>query len=327
MKHLRFRAYVRPAFTLIELLVVIAIIAVLVGLLLPAVQKVREAANRAECQNNLRQIGTATMNSYAQYRQLPPALGNYPSKAITNPWNLTPFAGANTMVWLLPFIEQQALYTAMPAIWAGGNAVPGITVIKIYQCPSDPSMKTAVSVLNAPQGAFASYGANALVFGNCITMNPGNPATATTTLVSLAGGVQLPADVPDGTSNTVFWSEKMAFCAAVVNGIPQGGTLWAASNPATPTTLPLVGLTASTAAPAAFAPGAINFATPATMIQPMFANNATLCSPAYPSGGHSGVLQVGMGDTSVHIVNQGINLGTFTLAMVPNDNLPLPQDW
>jgi len=105
-------------FTLIELLVVIAIIAILIGLLLPAVQKVREAANRMSCQNNLHQIVVASMNYESAYGSLPPGVIVSPNSQ-GNSWTFgQPYAGPYTgcLVFLLPFIERQNEYNAIYAL-------------------------------------------------------------------------------------------------------------------------------------------------------------------------------------------------------------------
>src|SRR5438876_546445 len=102
----------RPAFTLIELLVVIAIIAILIGLLVPAVQKVRESAARAQCQNNMKQIVLATHNADGTYKYLPPVASPDGWTALTMaapPYNGGPWTIFNH---LLPFVEQSPLYKA-----------------------------------------------------------------------------------------------------------------------------------------------------------------------------------------------------------------------
>src|SRR5437899_6136076 len=104
MLRTRFRTCLcRPGFTLIELLVVIAIIGVLVGLLLPAVQKVRETANRMTCQNNLKQIGLAVHNYHDANRTFPPG-------GVTNGPCCGTKSGATWAIYLLPYLEQENLY-------------------------------------------------------------------------------------------------------------------------------------------------------------------------------------------------------------------------
>jgi len=135
----------RRAFTLIELLVVIAIIAILIGLLLPAVQKVREAAARTTCQNNLHQIAIAAMNWESAYGYLPPGVSN----SAANPTPTSSAYGstmAGTLAWILPQMEQENLYKQFGAtVWLN----PGTgdmawnydaqcrAKIKNYLCPSD----------------------------------------------------------------------------------------------------------------------------------------------------------------------------------------------
>jgi prepilin-type N-terminal cleavage/methylation domain-containing protein/prepilin-type processing-associated H-X9-DG protein len=156
----------RTGFTLIELLVVIAIIAILVGLLLPAVQKVREAANRMSCSNNLKQIALASLNYHDSFKRfmvgcyIPYAAdGFHPTQDITFPF------GPNWAVYLLPFIEQGNIYNSVNVLAYPGPGVAGNVlnfagydrswralrgqVIKTYQCPSDPRNQT---FYNDPSG-------------------------------------------------------------------------------------------------------------------------------------------------------------------------------
>jgi prepilin-type N-terminal cleavage/methylation domain-containing protein/prepilin-type processing-associated H-X9-DG protein len=153
----------RSAFTLIELLVVIAIIAILIGLLLPAVQKVRDAAARTQCQNNLKQIGLAAMNFESTYSRLPPGELVSPNSTDVNPGANypPPFAGpyTGTLAFILPYMEQDNVYKQIDPTLFQFNTTTGAWAyntppfstdgnntgynhiadshIKSYECPSD----------------------------------------------------------------------------------------------------------------------------------------------------------------------------------------------
>ena len=150
----------RPGFTLIELLVVIAIIAILIGLLLPAVQKVREAAARSSCANNLKQLGLGLYNYEAAYGYFPTS-GEGPNAA--NQFSV--FDTASTYVQLLPFIEQDNAYRLMNETYRyndtrwPGNQAGAATTVKTFLCPSNPLYQpdptvpaTAAPAVSTPYG-------------------------------------------------------------------------------------------------------------------------------------------------------------------------------
>src|SRR6059058_4737536 len=108
--------YRRRGFTLVELLVVIAIIAILIGLLLPAVQRVRESAARVKCQNNLKQIGLACHNFAAANRYLPPGLLSDAPNSPPDPGNVGP--GVGCLAFILPYVEQESVYRQLQLNWS-----------------------------------------------------------------------------------------------------------------------------------------------------------------------------------------------------------------
>ena len=189
---------VREAFTLIELLVVIAIIAVLIGLLLPAVQKVREAANRMSCTNNLKQLGLA-LHNYENALGVYPPLGTYPVRGMGASWS------AHAL--LLPYIEQENLqrlidfsrpYSQQPQV--------AEKQIKTYLCPSE------INVRLRPDGPNFNYFPNTSYAFNAGTWFLWDPQTGRAGDGAFAvNGKLRPADFRDGLSNTVAVSEAKTF--------------------------------------------------------------------------------------------------------------------
>jgi prepilin-type N-terminal cleavage/methylation domain-containing protein/prepilin-type processing-associated H-X9-DG protein len=156
----------RAAFTLIELLVVIAIIAILIGLLLPAVQKVREAAARAKCQNNLKQLALGCHNYHDNWGKFPAAVQMRPG---VNRLTAYDNFGPNWVIMIMPFIEEQSLYNgiAMSVLHymdTGDNqwrSVRGVQ-LKLMRCPSDTGHDTGSFFSGAGGGwARGNYGCNA----------------------------------------------------------------------------------------------------------------------------------------------------------------------
>ena len=202
----------RPAFTLIELLVVIAIIAILIGLLLPAVQKIREAANRMKCANHLKQLGLACHNFNDVNGWLPPS-------RIRNDY-------LTWAVLVLPFLEQDNLFRQFDLTRPYAQQSPAATGTHVttYYCPSHRTGRT-LSRENAgegPPGALADY---AVCAGNGNENGPAatgafalGPSTVSGGLITSWSGAVSIANIADGTSNTFLIGERIVRYSTVTSG-------------------------------------------------------------------------------------------------------------
>jgi prepilin-type N-terminal cleavage/methylation domain-containing protein/prepilin-type processing-associated H-X9-DG protein len=325
----------RGAFTLIELLVVIAIIAILIALLVPAVQKVREAAARTQCINNLKQIGLALHNYHDTYKGLPFGKGHAYA-------GFPGYARWSVHSQILPYIEQGPLYQSltftmppntpgmagpvinfMPAFTNAGNINANCTLpVPIFLCPSDPAAITA-----------AWLGQNNYV-GNVGSMfecdeSEQNPSPTDATDVSRAGVLYYLShvrftDIVDGTSNTALFSEHLrgggeANSKTAMFIMPNQTTLDAtyttcqSLNPLTATPLSYwqggswsMGEMCCTLYNHVSTPNTI---TCAGLPFPGGMNNMSMCQPA--TSAHTGGVNLLLADGSTRFVAQTVDLVTW----------------
>jgi prepilin-type N-terminal cleavage/methylation domain-containing protein len=228
--------HLRKAFTLIELLVVIAIIGILIGLLLPAVQKVREAANRTTCANNLKQIGLAAHNYQSAYGKLPPGyLGPFANESSPPYDDNIQWVGC--LVYLLPYVEQENIYRRLqvdldvnqfgPNWWTNEvNRMLAQTRIKLFLCPSDDPYGSTQGTSIARHIANVPY---AFVTWTFYSTPPADATLGRTNYAGVAGIGGRGTDpntgpyeglfsnrsqnsldrIPDGASNTPLFGESL----------------------------------------------------------------------------------------------------------------------
>jgi prepilin-type N-terminal cleavage/methylation domain-containing protein len=301
----------RPAFTLIELLVVIAIIGVLIFLLLPAVQKVRETSNRAKCMNNTKQLLLA-IHAYADT-----TAGSLPTMSSVAEY---PKFVPTFHVYLLPYLEQSNMYNLLRSnsisgnyIWLFVTQVAGFTppsgqyyadafgTVPVFYCPSDKKVGTS-----SWRYSYTNYGANCKLFG--AVQSPGGAGYQGYHSRFAIG------NIPDGTSNTVFLAEMYALqtCNWVM---PMTYSYYGALQ------MPAFGCPI----PAAWLPSWNTLTDPYAYQPPKTDSNSwNFYRPWSP---HPGVAVTGVGDGSVRTVSGKISSATWLNAITPDDGAALDSDW
>jgi len=314
---------IHRGFTLIELLVVIAIIAVLMGLLLPAVQKVREAAARAKCQNNLRQIGLAVQN-YASANDdfLPPA--NF-SQVVNQSTGNAAMGSAHYVI--LPYIEQANLFNqytvdrpdagyggAQAATGGGAANVP----LKIFACPSDVTQNNGLAVGGSQSGKWGlcSYPYNTVLWANTYAASQSFNVPPTYKV----------GTIPDGASNTIGIGEQTggypsSFSSSNTYNASEAYNVWAWT---------LTGLTGgATYGPyspdPSYLSGGGNFG--ANYPLPQCGVTASASNPANMQSMHVNAINVCLMDGSVRTVTSAVSQYSWNLALNPADALVVDSTW
>jgi prepilin-type N-terminal cleavage/methylation domain-containing protein len=288
----------RAAFTLIELLVVIAIIAILIGLLLPAVQKVREAAARTQATNHVKQMALATHGYHDATGYLPPAFVDWDAGNVKAWWS----RAGSSHYCILPYIEQDPLAKKTHAY--GGEqlydfwAVYQNNGVKTFVNPSDPSNPADGLYNDAGWGNYGvtGFAANYQSLGYYMTSN--------------LNRVMRMSGITDGTSNTIFYGEKVAVCQRTsLSGAPAGPyySIWAYGRTSWKEWNPVFAYQ-------------ITGAASKFQVTPTFSGSTATCDPRLASAPRSAGLLVGLGDGSCRLVSASVDPATWWAACTPDQN-------
>jgi prepilin-type N-terminal cleavage/methylation domain-containing protein len=315
------KAFRRQAFTLIELLTVIAIIALLVGLLLPAIAKVRETANMTKCQNAIKQVNLASINYSTNKSALPPGFGTVGT------------VNGTIHFFLLPYLDQITIYNnaTVAGVSDPVNASQLNVAIPFLQCPTDGGFTNGIIVdartpATSTGLASTSYVANAAVYQS--------------------GFSNLTNSMPRGAANTVTWAEQYKNCSGTIAGTayaqyPAWGWTTGGAGGINNLDLPLfnvngAGLINSSVAPAAaitqVSPpgGAVTgnaLATPALTPGFFLAPGLGNCTMGALNSAHPNGMVTGLGDGSVRNVNSSISPLTWAAVGNPNDVITNSVGW